>query len=193
MAFSYKDNGADVTVDLSPTLRAGNHDKIHANSGQPPAICIQHATIGRRDEAGLQGKGYQIDMAFTQDSRASSDVVQHGLQVRRLIPVKCERLQGFPDNHTLIPLVAPYGRKKSKRIMLNTSCVAVNLVLKIAFGPPLMVRVTAPLVIAWLFLSCAGSESAFTSSLMGDRNGPLSESSQNSAWPRVPASCARCM
>ncbi|WP_416413805.1 DNA cytosine methyltransferase [Pantoea sp. App145] len=103
MAFSYKDDGADATVDLSPTLRAGNHDKIHANSGQPPAICIQHATIGRKDEAGPQGKGYQIDVAFTQDSRASSDVVKHGLQVCRLTPVECERLQGFPDNHTLIP------------------------------------------------------------------------------------------
>ncbi|MFT4271304.1 MAG: phage N-6-adenine-methyltransferase [Pantoea sp.] len=91
MAFSYKDHGADVTDDLSPTLRAGNHDKSHANSGQPPAICIQHATIGRKDEAGPQGKGYQVD------------VVQHGLHVRRLTPVECERLQGFPDNHTLIP------------------------------------------------------------------------------------------
>jgi len=29
--------------------------------------------------------------------------VQHGMSVRRLTPVECERLQGFPDNHTLIP------------------------------------------------------------------------------------------
>ena len=26
-----------------------------------------------------------------------------GMAVRRLTPVECERLQGFPDNHTLIP------------------------------------------------------------------------------------------
>lgn len=102
IAFSYKDNGADATSDLSPTIRAGNHDKSHANSGQPPAICIQHASIGRHDAAGPQGKGYQEDVAFTQDSRASADVVQFGMQVRRLTPVECERLQGFPDNHTLI-------------------------------------------------------------------------------------------
>ena len=25
------------------------------------------------------------------------------MQVRRLLPVECERLQGFPDDHTLIP------------------------------------------------------------------------------------------
>ena len=41
-------------------------------------------------------------MAFTQDSRSSADVVQYGMQVRRLTPVECERLQGFPDDHTLI-------------------------------------------------------------------------------------------
>ncbi|WP_368994559.1 Dam family site-specific DNA-(adenine-N6)-methyltransferase [Citrobacter freundii] len=102
IAFSYKYHGADATVDMSPTLRAGNHDTSHANSGQPPAICIQHASIGRHDAAGPQGKGYQEDVAFTQDSRSSADVVQYGMQVRRLTPVECERLQGFPDNHTMI-------------------------------------------------------------------------------------------
>ncbi|MDV2903123.1 Dam family site-specific DNA-(adenine-N6)-methyltransferase [Phytobacter diazotrophicus] len=102
IAFSYKDHGADATIDLAPTMRAGNHDSSHANSGQPPAICIQHASVGRRDSAGPQGKGYQEEVAFTQDSRTSADVVQFGMQVRRLTPVECERLQGFPDNHTLI-------------------------------------------------------------------------------------------
>ncbi|MGY6356455.1 Dam family site-specific DNA-(adenine-N6)-methyltransferase [Citrobacter amalonaticus] len=102
IAFSYKDHGADATIDMSPTLRAGNHNTSHANGGQPPAICIQHASIGRHDAAGPQGKGYQEDVAFTQDSRSSADVVQYGMQVRRLTPIECERLQGFPDNHTLI-------------------------------------------------------------------------------------------
>jgi DNA (cytosine-5)-methyltransferase 1 len=32
------------------------------------------------------------------------------MAVRRLTPVECERLQGFPDNHTLIP------RDKRKQI-----------------------------------------------------------------------------
>jgi DNA (cytosine-5)-methyltransferase 1 len=27
----------------------------------------------------------------------------HGMAVRRLTPVECERLQGFPDNYTNIP------------------------------------------------------------------------------------------
>ncbi|MFA3778634.1 MT-A70 family methyltransferase [Yersinia sp. 1652 StPb PI] len=68
-AFSYKDYGGDTSVDISPTLRAGNSCESNANGGQPPAI---------------------ID----------------GMDVRRLTVVECERLQGMPDNYTLIP----YGR-----------------------------------------------------------------------------------
>ncbi|HDS4485643.1 TPA: phage N-6-adenine-methyltransferase [Enterobacter hormaechei subsp. steigerwaltii] len=79
---------------------------LSTGGGKPgqgtPAICIQHASIGRHDAAGPQGKGYQEDVAFTQDSRSFADVVQYGMQVRRLTPIECERLQGFPDNHTLI-------------------------------------------------------------------------------------------
>ena len=34
---------------------------------------------------------------------SSTTVVQHAMQVRRLTPRECERLQGFPDDYTLIP------------------------------------------------------------------------------------------
>lgn len=102
IAFSCKDYGADATENLSPTLRAGNSSNSNQNSGQPPAICIQGAVVGRNDNAGPQGKGFQEDLAYTQNARAEAGVVQCGMQVRRLTPVECERLQGFPDNHTRI-------------------------------------------------------------------------------------------
>jgi DNA (cytosine-5)-methyltransferase 1 len=37
-----------------------------------------------------------------QNSGAAPAILQK-MAVRRLTPVECERLQGFPDNHTLIP------------------------------------------------------------------------------------------
>jgi DNA (cytosine-5)-methyltransferase 1 len=40
IAFSMKDYGGDATLDLAPTLRAGNHNTSHANGGQPPAIAF---------------------------------------------------------------------------------------------------------------------------------------------------------
>ena len=30
--------------------------------------------------------------------------IPHGTAVRRLMPVECERLQGLPDGHTLVPV-----------------------------------------------------------------------------------------
>ncbi|RTQ23329.1 phage N-6-adenine-methyltransferase [Enterobacter mori] len=103
IAFSYKDNGADVTSDLSPTIRAGNHDKSHANSGQPPAIAYAFKA-GQGAKAG--GIGYAEEQSPTLTSASSgtnlAPAVMHGVAVRRLTPVECERLQGFPDNHTMI-------------------------------------------------------------------------------------------
>lgn len=104
IAFSYKDNGADATADLSPTIRAGNHDSSHANSGQPPAIAYAFKA-GQGAKAG--GIGYAEEQSPTLTSASSgtnlTPAVIHGVAVRRLTPVECERLQGFHDNHTLIP------------------------------------------------------------------------------------------
>lgn len=41
LAFSSKDYGADAQANISPTLRAGGHDKSHANAGVPPAFLGQ--------------------------------------------------------------------------------------------------------------------------------------------------------
>lgn len=103
ISFSYKDNGADATSDLSPMIRAGNHDKSHANSGQPPAIAYAFKA-GQGAKAG--GIGYAEEQSPTLTSASSgtnlAPAVMHGVAVRRLTPIECERLQGFPDNHTLI-------------------------------------------------------------------------------------------
>lgn len=92
-----KAGGIGFAEEQAPTLTSAS-----SGTNLAPTICIQHASIGRHDAADPQGKGYQEDVAFTQDSRSSADVVQYGMQVRRLTPIECERLQGFPDNHTLI-------------------------------------------------------------------------------------------
>lgn len=103
IAFSYKDNGADATTDLSPTIRAGNHNTSHANSGQPPAIACAFKA-GQGAKAGGIGFAEEQSPTLTSASSGSNLVpaVMRGFQVRRLTPVECERLQGFPDNHTLI-------------------------------------------------------------------------------------------
>jgi DNA (cytosine-5)-methyltransferase 1 len=58
--------------------------------------------VGLRHEALGEGTGLGIgkvgDPAFTL-SKAHSHAVQHGWAVRRLMPVECCRLQGFPDDY----------------------------------------------------------------------------------------------
>ncbi len=75
---------------------------LDQTGAQSVAIPIQGTIIGRQDHNGPQGKGFgdDTDPMYTLDS-----VSQHGvateMQVRRLTPIECERLMGWPDNHTL--------------------------------------------------------------------------------------------
>lgn len=90
----------------SENLVCGAQSAAHGgpddNSAQAGHIvyALQHAQIGRADDAGPQAKGYQEGVAFTQDSRAAADAVIGRFGVRRLTPVECERLQGFEDGWT---------------------------------------------------------------------------------------------
>ncbi|WP_211441453.1 DNA cytosine methyltransferase [Collimonas humicola] len=161
IAFSSKDNGRDTCVDLSPTLRSGNHDKSHANGGQQPAIAfdcrqdpisndhvfgalggsspqaqavcvtgdLTHTLKAEGFDASEDGtgRGQPIVAAFAENSRSEIRIeggdgsrtgalstgggkpgqgipmAMIGMAVRRLTPRECERLQGFPDDYTLIP------------------------------------------------------------------------------------------
>lgn len=102
VAFTAKDHGADAG-ELSPTLRGGSHAESHANGGVMPAIAFQER--GREGGRSLEVGG---DLAFALlapagGGRAQERNVAAGMRVRRLTPRECERLQGFPDDYTLIP------------------------------------------------------------------------------------------
>lgn len=105
IAFSSKDNGQDAAYELSPTMRASNSVSSNQNAGAPPAIAY-----GFKGGQGAKavGIGYAEEQAPTLTSASSgtnlAPTVMQGMSVRRLTPVECERLQGFPDNHTLIPV-----------------------------------------------------------------------------------------
>lgn len=87
-------SNANVFEDVSPTLKASQQS--------PSVFPIQGTTIGRQDHNGPGGPGFgqEGDPMYTLDT-----VSQHGVAtntvVRRLTPIECERLMGWPDNHTL--------------------------------------------------------------------------------------------
>lgn len=68
------------------------------------AIAIQNTVIGRNDNAGPAGPGHGTEGGpmFTLDTIGPHAVAitQQPLVVRRLTPIECERLMGWPDNHT---------------------------------------------------------------------------------------------
>lgn len=67
-------------------------------------ICIQGNMI--RPYGGCNGKGWstdEISYTLTTGDRHLVAFKKTNLQVRRLLPIECERLQGFPDNYTRIP------------------------------------------------------------------------------------------
>lgn len=125
IAFSSKDHGADAGV-VSPTLRACG------NAGAPPAVAFHEnqraevttsETVGSlKSGGGKPGQGYPA--VFEPGSIArragpsgeqgtvptlrsemgdNQPAVRQGMSVRRLTPRECERLQGFPDDYTLVP------------------------------------------------------------------------------------------
>ncbi len=65
-------------------------------------IAIAGNTIGREPQNGGNGSGYSEELCYTLTT-TDKHAVAYRLQVRRLVPVECERLQGFPDSHTRIP------------------------------------------------------------------------------------------
>lgn len=58
--------------------------------------------IGRKENTGANGTGAQVELAYTQNATGVMGVSVN-TSVRRLLPVECERLMGFPDNWTRIP------------------------------------------------------------------------------------------
>ncbi|WP_241576581.1 Dam family site-specific DNA-(adenine-N6)-methyltransferase [Rosenbergiella collisarenosi] len=193
LSFYSKGAGNDVSVDISPSIRAGNSSNSNQNAGSPPAVAygIPGNWIGRKPENGGNSVEPMHDVspcltttdkhgvayAFAENTRCevrfyngdgsispclstgggkpgqgnpcvlvkenspcsqcanymafqqnASGELREGvvagtlntnsnpsgrntpmvyqsqtLAVRRLLPVECERLQGFPDNWTLIP------------------------------------------------------------------------------------------
>lgn len=97
-------NGS-ITGPITPTLRAHTH-------GPTPdgPLVMQPYMLAER------GRGGALQLEWRQDGTANAlltpsggrggmgiGAIAHQVQVRRLTPVECERLQGFPDGYTAIP------------------------------------------------------------------------------------------
>ncbi len=128
VAFSVKDYGADAG-EVAPTLRGMGHDASHPNGGGQVAIAFTQNQAGDvlsgkvmqslGTNANATGRNAaNVAVAWSGELTASTDIagtLQRGgeggrvdgvmtpqMAVRRLTPRECERLQGFPDDYTLV-------------------------------------------------------------------------------------------
>ena len=99
-----KQNGTGISKGISSTL----------NTVDKHAVCIGNGQINQLD---IQDKAGVLNCMH--DKQIVAVDVQHircaGF-VRRLMPLECERLQGLPDNWTLIPGIACPDSKRYKAI-----------------------------------------------------------------------------
>ena len=92
-------------TDVSPVISADTQSHAVARNECVP-LDLRNATRDpeKHDEVNRQGVGIGED-GDPMNTVTASSVPGIGWQatVRRLLPVECERLMGFPDNHTRIP------------------------------------------------------------------------------------------
>lgn len=79
-------SNANVFTDLSPTLKA--------SQSAPSVALTDNQTVGALCARDYKGVGNQYV--------SENKLVNHSYAVRRLTPLECERLMGWPDNHTLL-------------------------------------------------------------------------------------------
>lgn len=92
------------TSAISPTLKA----RMGTGGNNVPCVAIAGNIIGRNENAGGNGNGFdESGVSYTlttADVHAVCSVGNtHQGIVRKLTPLECERLQGFPDNWTKVP------------------------------------------------------------------------------------------
>ena len=103
-------------ADVAPTLnqcRTGSGSPGYSNQelfsqgggGLIPtvSVAIQGSMIGRQDHNGPSGSGCSSYGEMFTLTTTDVHAVAQAMTVRRLTPRECERLQGFPDDYTLIP------------------------------------------------------------------------------------------
>ena len=104
----YQSNQTDARVkDMGDTCQTviarwgtGGNNQPLVQQDSDPKIFQQN----QRDEVRYMGEDGNISGALTSDSGAKqTNYVHENSVIRRLTPVECERLQGFPDNYTQIP------------------------------------------------------------------------------------------
>ena len=98
-----------MTEKVSPTLQTSCNDYSRAD-GFTMMVYENHPSDSRVKD---MGNVCQTVTSSWGTGGGNIPFVQNIMAIRRLTPVECERLQGFPDNYTNIPKAADGPRYKA--------------------------------------------------------------------------------
>lgn len=90
-----------VTGDVTHTLNTASNGKGCSEDGTGrgvPTIAFHHNAQAAQLPTDTRDTSISDSLTTSQQAAVASEMA-----VRRLTPVECERLQGFPDNHTNVP------------------------------------------------------------------------------------------
>jgi DNA (cytosine-5)-methyltransferase 1 len=119
-AVAYENHASDSRIEevsISPTVRA----RWGTGGGNVPLV--QSIGFTQCDAARDVGNNISPTLRSGGDGKYPSHSVATNMAVRRLTPVECERLQGFPDNYTNIKDKCPDGPRY--KAMGNSMAVPV--------------------------------------------------------------------
>lgn len=124
----YENHGIDARyrgpLSVAPTLpaRAGTGGNNLSLVAQPKPASSRQVYARHRSDAFRE-----TDTAGTQSARQSKDatdvVLEQPFLIRRLVPIECERLQGYPDGWTDVPGASDSARYRALGNSLAIPCV----------------------------------------------------------------------
>jgi len=122
MAFTQNQMGDVLTGDVMHSLGTNsNATGRNAPNVMQPAYGIQANIVDRTERSGANGLGGKEEASYTL-TKNDRHATFTGALIRRLTPVECERLQGFPDDYTNIP-----SATDSKRYAALGNSMTVNV------------------------------------------------------------------
>lgn len=111
---------------VAHALRAGGFDASEDGTGGTPLvpICFSSKDSGLDSQSNLAPtlRAMSFDKSHANAGGQLAVVLDHWA-VRRLMPIECERLQGFPDGYTAIPGASDGGRYKALGNSMAVPCM----------------------------------------------------------------------
>ncbi|TNE43416.1 MAG: DNA (cytosine-5-)-methyltransferase [Sphingomonadales bacterium] len=132
VAFDCKGSQVQFTEDGShPTLRSMAHNASHHNAGGHAAVAVPYSIMPMNSGKDYKARETEVAQPLMAGGpvggNQGGDFVAQNWAVRRLTPVECERLQGFPDSFTDVPWRGKDHAPDGRRYKALGNSMAVNV------------------------------------------------------------------